>query len=68
MYTSYSIEKVASSNRREALEAAAQLRVARELGRSQKVDTPAPTGTTIRIPRQRRWLEHAWRGTVLSGR
>ena len=58
MYTSYSIEKVASSNRTEAIAAAEARRLARAVRRT----TPAgpqqesPATSTIRIPRQRRWF------------
>jgi hypothetical protein len=67
MYTSYAIEKVAESSRREALAAAEQRRLAREVRRPQQdTATTAPSG--IRIARPRRWLGLAWHGTALSGR
>ena len=64
MYTSYSIEKIASRNRHEALAAAEERRTARELRRTtpEPKRQPAATGT-IRIPGQRRWF-----GVAVTGR
>lgn len=64
MYTSYSLEKVASSSHTERLASAEQHRLARELRRqrgqhtTQLPDVPAtaPTRVPVRVPRQRRWL------------
>ena len=59
MFTSYSIEKIASSNRHEALAAAAERRTRPRVPRAPLPAEPRPespaTGT-IRIPRQRRWF------------
>ena len=58
MYTSYSIEKIASTNRREAIAAAEARRVTRAVRRSTPAEPrPAsPTSDPIRIPRRRRWF------------
>ena len=58
MYTSYSIEKIADSNRREALAAAEARRLARAFRRTAPAEAQqeSPTAGTIRIPRQRRWF------------
>lgn len=65
MYTSYSIEKIASSNRREALAAADARRLARAFRRTAPAEPrqESPTTGTIRIPRQRRWF-----GVAVAGR
>lgn len=65
MYTSYSIEKIASSNRREALAAADARRLARAFRRTPGAEAQqeSPTTGTIRIPRQRRWF-----GVAVVGR
>lgn len=65
MHTSYSIEKIASSNRREALAGAEERRTARAF-RGAAPAAPrheSPTAGTIRIPRRRRWF-----GVVVTGR
>ena len=56
MYTSYSIEKIADSNRREALAAAEARRLARAFRRTAPAEAQqeSPTAGTIRMPRQRR--------------
>lgn len=64
MYTSYSIEKVAAGNRRDALAAAEQARLVREV----RSTVPPPTGPTtvgapVRISRQ-----HWWFGMSAVGR
>ena len=58
MYTSYSIEKIADSNRREALAAAEARRLARAFRRTVTAESQqeSPSAGTIRIPRQRRWF------------
>lgn len=65
MYTSYSIEKIAGSNRREALAAAEQRRLVRALRSTPPAEAQqqSPAADTIRIPRQRRWF-----GVALAGR
>lgn len=65
MYTSYSIEKIASSNHREALAAAEQRRLARAFRSTPPAEAlqQSPAGGTIRIPRQRRWF-----GVAVAGR
>lgn len=70
MYTSYSIEKVASSNRAEALAAAEASRLARAVRRTAPAvpQHASPATGTIRVPRQRRWLDQLVRGPVPSGR
>ena len=57
MHTSYSIEKIASSNRHEALVAAEERRRARAFRRTAPEPTRQSAATgTIRLPRQRRWF------------
>lgn len=70
MYTSYSIEKVASSNRTEAIAAAQARRLAREVRRTTPVGPQheSPSTGTIRIPRQRRWLDQLVRRPLPTGR
>jgi hypothetical protein len=65
MYTSYSIEKIAGTHRREALAAAEERRLARAVRRTAPTEpTPvSPAAGTIRIPRQRRWF-----GLAVAGR
>lgn len=65
MHTSYSIEKIASGNRHEALAAAEERRTARAFRRTAAVEPQRqqPAGGTIRLPRQRRWF-----GVALTGR
>ncbi len=65
MYTSYSIEKIASSNRHEALAAAAERRTARAFRATAQAEPrqESPATGTIRIPRQRRWF-----GVAVAGR
>ena len=58
MYTSYSIEKIASSNHREAIAAAEQRRLARAFRStpSAEAQQQSPATGPIRIPRHRRWF------------
>lgn len=65
MYTSYAIEKVASQNRREAVAAAEQRRLARAFRSTPPAEAlpQSPASGTIRIPRQRRWF-----GVAVAGR
>lgn len=58
MYTSHSIEKIAASNRREALVAADQRRLAREVRRTApRPAAPATTGVGTTVPRPHRWFD-----------
>lgn len=65
MYTSYAIEKVASQNRREAVAAAEQRRLARAFRSTPPAEglPQSPASGTIRLPRQRRWF-----GVAVAGR
>ena len=65
MYTSYAIEKIASSNLHDALAAAEERRLARAFRRTAAVEPQrqSPATGTIRIPRQRRWF-----GVAITGR
>lgn len=65
MYTSYSIEKIASNNRREALAAAEERRLARAFRNAPPAEAQleSPSAGTIRIPRPRRWF-----GVAVAGR
>jgi hypothetical protein len=65
MYTSYAIEKIATNNRREAVAAAEQRRLARAFRSTPPAEgqQQSPATGTIRIPRPRRWF-----GVALAGR
>jgi hypothetical protein len=59
MITSYSIEKIAASNRTDALAAAEARRLARAFRTTSTRVEPqsaSPAAGTIRIPRRRRWF------------
>jgi hypothetical protein len=64
MFTSYSLEMIASSTHREALAAAEARRLARAVRSTRKDTEPAsPARDTIRIPRSLRWF-----GVAVAGR
>ena len=72
MYTTYAIEKIASSYRAERQAEAEQGRIARAVRRPRWQRTPevpdvrttAPSPVPVRVPRQRRWID----ALVPSGR